>query len=76
LTFEDAEQFLEYIDTLSDDDRVIFIVSGRFGQIVVPQIFQLRKIVSIYVYCMNQKANEQWAQDFPKVNILKLNLFL
>ena len=26
-----------------------------------------RQVSSIYVYCMNKKANEQWAKDFIKI---------
>ncbi|CAF3743183.1 unnamed protein product [Rotaria sordida] len=67
LTFEDDELCLQYIDDLSNDDRVVLIVSGRLGQTIVPQVAFLRKIVSIYVYCMDKKANEQWTQHFSKV---------
>jgi tetratricopeptide (TPR) repeat protein len=74
LTFEDDQLCLQHIDTLSDDDRVIFIVSGRFGSTIVPQITLLRQIVSIYVYCMNQKANEQWTQYYPKVKGVVVHL--
>jgi hypothetical protein len=75
LTFDDDERFFQHIDALSDDDRVILIVSGRLGQTIVPQVSPLRQIVSIYIYCMDKKANEQWAQNFIKVNILDLDCF-
>ncbi|CAF3101930.1 unnamed protein product [Rotaria socialis] len=67
LTFDDEERCLDYIDHLSDDDRIVMIVSGQLGQAIVPQIAYLRKIVSIYVYCMDKQANEKWAQHFSKV---------
>ena len=66
LTFEDDQQCLQYIQSLPKDDRIVLIVSGRLGQIIVPQIVHLRQIISIYVYCMDKKANEQWAQHFLK----------
>ncbi len=75
LTFEDDDECLRFIDALDDDDRVIFIVSGRFGATIVPQVVLLRQIVSIYVYCRNKEANEQWAQQFPKVNRCEIACF-
>ena len=69
LTFDDDELCLQYIGALSNDDRVVLIVSGRLGQIFVPQVAFLRQIESIYVYCMNKKVSEQWARHFIKVNM-------
>ncbi len=72
LTFEDDHQCLQYIHSVSKDDRIVLIVSGKLGRIIVPQITQLRQIISIYVYCMDKKANEQWAQHYPKVSIFQI----
>ncbi len=68
LPFENDQQCLQYIHSLPKDDRTVLIVSGRLGRIVVPQIVQFRQIISIYVYCMDKKANEQWASQFSKVS--------
>jgi hypothetical protein len=67
MTFEDDRQCLIYIQSVPKDDRIILIVSGRLGQIIVPKIVKYRQISSIYVYCMDKKANEQWAKQFKKV---------
>ncbi len=69
LIFADDHQCLQYIDSIPKDDRIVLIVSGKLGRIVVPKIVQLRQIISIYVYCMDKKANEQWSQKFSKVSI-------
>jgi len=74
LTFQDDQQCLQYIDSVPKDDRIVLIVSGRLGRIIVPQIVQLRQIISIYVYCMDKKANEQWAQHFSKVSTFQIIL--
>ena len=66
--FEDEQQCLQYIHSLPKDDRTVLIVSGRLGRSIVPQIIRLRQITSIYVYCMDKKANEQWASQFAKVS--------
>jgi hypothetical protein len=67
ITFEDDQSCFQYIRFVPKDDRIILIVSGRLGQVIVPKIVQYRQIASIYVYCMNKEANEQWAKSFSKV---------
>lgn len=69
LTFKDDQQCLQYIQSSTKDDRIILVVSGKSGRVVVPKIAQLRQIISIYVYCMDKKANEQWTQPYSKVSI-------
>ncbi len=76
LPFENDQQCLQYIHSLPKDDRTVLIVSGRLGRIVVPQIVQFRQIISIYVYCMDKKANEQWASQFSKVSFDSSSLLL
>jgi hypothetical protein len=67
-TFDDDNKCEEYIRSVPKDDRIILIVSDQLGQKIVPRIHQLRQVSSIYVYCMNKKQNEQWAQQFSKVS--------
>ncbi|CAF5071208.1 unnamed protein product, partial [Rotaria sp. Silwood1] len=50
------------------------IVSGQLGQEIVPSIHKLQQVVSIYVYCMNKKKNEQWARTFAKVKAVVIEL--
>ena len=66
-TFDDQDECCQRILSLSLEDRLILIVSGRCGRQLVPQIHHLRQVSSIYVYCMDKKANEQWAKDFIKI---------
>jgi hypothetical protein len=75
LTFDDDQRFFQHIDTLSDDDRIVLIVSGRLGQTIVPQVCPLRQIVSIYIYCRDKEANKQWSQNFFKVNTIENFIF-
>jgi len=66
-TFENEQLCLKYIKSVPKDDRIVLIVSGKLGRSIVPKIFHLRQIVSIYVYCTDKTFNEQWAQHFIKV---------
>ncbi|CAF0818857.1 unnamed protein product [Adineta steineri] len=65
--FQDIKQCQHYIEQRSQKDRLILIVSGRLGQEIVPFIHQFRQVISIYVYCMDKKNNEQWAFKFSKI---------
>ncbi|CAF2648846.1 unnamed protein product [Rotaria sp. Silwood2] len=67
MKFQDVKQCQEYIEKQSQKGRLIMIVSGRLGREIVPSIHKLRQVISIYVYCMDKKSNEQWARNFAKV---------
>jgi hypothetical protein len=68
LIFEDEQQCLQYIQSLSKDDRVILIVKGKLCQRIISQIVHLQQIISIYIYFNDKKLNEQWTKNFKKVN--------
>lgn len=74
LTFEDEQGCLDYINTLSTDDRTVLIVSGRSGRSIVPNIVKFRQVISIYVYCMDKKGNEEWSSEFSKVRVLSFQV--
>ena len=76
LTFENDQQCFEQIHSLSKNIHIFLIVSGRTGKIFVPKVAHLPQIISIYVYCTNKEANEEWAQHFPKVSILSTHCIL
>ena len=72
-TFDDQNECLQRILSLSPQDRLVLIVSGRCGRQLVPQIHHLRQVSSIYIYCMDKKANEQWAKILLKLKVLLSN---
>ena len=65
--FENEEPCLEYLNSLNRDERVIFIVKGRLGQQIVPQVVHRPQIHSIYVYSHEKKSTEQWMKNYKKV---------
>ena len=73
-TFDDQDECHQRILSLSQEDRLVLIVSGRCGRQLVPQIHHLRQVSSIYVYCMDKKANELWAKDFIKIKSVIVQL--
>lgn len=69
LIFDNEQQFLHYFKNISENDRIILIVSGSFGRNVVPNIANRQQIISIFIYCFDKKANEQWSKHFTKVKL-------
>lgn len=67
-TFDDLEKCRDYITSLSSQDRLVLVVSGRCGQELVPQIHSLRQVSAIFVYCMDKQTHEAWAKKFDKVS--------
>ena len=69
-TFADSADCEKYIRSVSRDDRIVIIVSGHSGRLLVPRIHTLPQVCSIYVYCMDRKINEKWTKSYTKVRSL------
>ena len=67
--FRDVKQCQNYIETKSQKDCLVMIVSGQLGREIVPSVYKFRQIISIYVYCMNKKHDEEWTCKFTKVKL-------
>ncbi|CAF4168276.1 unnamed protein product, partial [Adineta steineri] len=48
-TFHDVDECKNYIETTSENDRLVLVTNGEFGQQIIPLIHQLRQISSIYI---------------------------
>jgi hypothetical protein len=67
--FDNADECEQYIKQIKLE-KVVLIVSGRIGPLLVPRIHDLRQLTSIYVYCENRVKHENWAKDYNKVCIV------
>ncbi len=67
--FKNVEKCEKYIKERSPEDRIILIVSGRLGRMIVPTIHMLRQVISIYIYCMDEASNREWSEKYAKVTI-------
>jgi hypothetical protein len=65
--FDGFDKCRNYICALSNDKRVILIVTRRLAEELVPQIHHLPCIVSIYVFCIEQEAALVLKEKFKKV---------
>ncbi|CAF0813490.1 unnamed protein product [Didymodactylos carnosus] len=72
--FQDVAQCQKYIEKCSQNERLVMIVSGRLGREIVPSIYKLRQVISIYVYCMDKESNKKWADKFAKVKAVVVEL--
>jgi plasmid stabilization system protein ParE len=67
--FNNVKQCQQYIEQISEQNRLILVVSGRFGRELVPIIHKFRQITLIYVYCMDRESNEKWSCEYTKVKL-------
>jgi tetratricopeptide (TPR) repeat protein len=65
-TFTNADRCLDFIVEIKEE-KVFMIISGALGEIMVPSIHDMPQIDSIYVFCQNDLRHKQWAQNWPKV---------
>jgi hypothetical protein len=67
ITFDKVDECEKYIRSISSDDRIVLIVSGHFGQQLLPNIHLFRQVSSIYIYCTNKEFHQQWSKQYTKV---------
>ncbi|CAF1170366.1 unnamed protein product [Rotaria sp. Silwood1] len=73
ITFNAINDFKEFIE-IHDNQTILLIVSASYGRQIVPEIHNLRQLLAIYVYCANIESNIQWAKDYTKVSLSKLEV--
>lgn len=66
-TFKSISPCEQYIQSVPDKDRIIFIANHLLGQELIPRIHEYRQIFSIYIYSTDNKRNSQWTKEFKKV---------
>jgi hypothetical protein len=67
--FQDVKQCQQFIEQRSKKDRLILIINDELGREIVPLIHNLRQVMSIYIYNINQKSDEQSTYKFAKVKL-------
>ncbi|CAF1571980.1 unnamed protein product [Rotaria magnacalcarata] len=72
--FTDITQCQKYIEEQPGNDQLVIIVSGRMGREIVPFIWKLPQVISIYVYCMDKEKNKQWSHIYVKVKDVVIEL--
>lgn len=47
--------------------QINLIVAGGLGRELIPRIHDVPQLVGFYVFCMDRKRNEEWANQYLKV---------
>ncbi|CAF1647765.1 unnamed protein product, partial [Didymodactylos carnosus] len=64
-TFTHISKCVEWIERKqADNDKVILIVSGDYGKEIIPRIFNLPQLISIYIYCGEKVSHEEWSKNY------------
>ncbi|CAF2582429.1 unnamed protein product [Rotaria sp. Silwood2] len=64
--FSDVNQCVDFLRKIKNE-KAFMIVSGVLGQHALPQIHNISKLDSIYVFCGLKAKHEQWAQKWTKI---------
>jgi predicted homoserine dehydrogenase-like protein len=57
----------EAVKEIQKTVRVVLLVSGRMGSMLVPKVHHMPNVMSIIVFCMNVEGHKLWADNFLKV---------
>ncbi|CAF3373958.1 unnamed protein product, partial [Rotaria sp. Silwood2] len=72
-TFTDADECIQFMKDIQEE-KIFLIISGSLGQHTVPKIDSWPQLDTIYVYCGNRAAHEQWAKTMSKVKDVYTNI--
>lgn len=62
--FDNIDECIYYINSITTEEKIFLIVSGSFGESIVPHICQSLKIVAIYVFCYDKTKYEIWLNQY------------
>ncbi len=68
-TFTNVRECEEYLrNSNNKDQKVVLILSDKFGRELIPRIHALRQLSAFYVYCFDEKSNKHWTEKYSKVS--------
>jgi hypothetical protein len=65
-TFTDGDQCVEFID--NNNNKACMIISDSIGQHIVPRVYKMSEMDSIFIFCSNKTRHEQWVKDCSQIN--------
>ncbi|CAF0986490.1 unnamed protein product [Didymodactylos carnosus] len=54
---------LNYITSINKE-KLFLVISGQFGKEIVPLIFQLPQVASIYIFCIDLGEHKKWVKVY------------
>ncbi len=68
--FSDLNAFIDYITkNATEPDSIILIISGLFGQQLMPMIEAFPQLRAIYIYCNDASKHIYWAQQYDRIGV-------
>jgi hypothetical protein len=67
VNFDDVKSCEQWLKSRPNDEKILFITSGRFGKKIVPNIDHLTSIIGIYVFCWIPEDHLVWTQNYSKI---------
>ena len=65
--FNHLETCRLFIEAQPTDQCLVLLLSGAYGEQLVPQIHDLDQVYSIYIFCRNVTYHSVWAKNHSKV---------
>jgi tetratricopeptide (TPR) repeat protein len=65
-TFTDGDQCIQFIHTITNN-KACMIISGSLGQHIVPHVHNMSQVDSIFIFCGNEKRQEEWTKEWSKI---------
>lgn len=65
--FENIIECEQFIHSVTNTDRFVFIVDELLGEQIVPHIHELEQLYAFYVYRTHHQSDESWFKPFLKV---------
>jgi tetratricopeptide (TPR) repeat protein len=58
---------MELLATENTSERIFLIVSGSYGEYLIPRIKDHPSIVFIYIFCLNSTYHKQWTHSYSNI---------
>ena len=65
--FQDVILCRQYIENVSGDNRLLLLISSHLSNEIIPVIHKLEQVSFICVYGINSITDDQWLEQFSKV---------
>jgi tetratricopeptide (TPR) repeat protein len=65
-TFTDIEKCYEFVYSIHNE-KILFVVSGSWGPLILPRIDDFDQIYSVYIFCGNKANHVKWIEPFKKI---------
>ena len=59
-------QCISFLNKL-DNEKAFIISSGVLGQEVIPEIHDIPRVDTVYIFCGNKQRHVEWAKDWSKI---------